>query len=134
MQHSSGEAAELMLAVQNLNGVPSADALALQALQLASADEVAPSVSVAPAGPGCVIRPIVRNHAVVVVFQLVGFAGCDLEQRQSVRLREGVNQKSRCPQLPRGGHSSSKPGQSAVQTRQAVFKGFVSRHPFDIFE
>lgn len=52
MQHATSETAELVLAVQNLDGVPSADALAFQVLQLVGSDEVATAVRIAPTGPG----------------------------------------------------------------------------------
>jgi len=55
VEHASGEAAELVLAVKDLHGVSSADALALQLLQLVGPDKVAPAVGVTPARPGIVL-------------------------------------------------------------------------------
>ena len=51
MQHAAGETAELVLAVQNLDGVASADALALQVVQLVGSNKVVTAVGVAPTGP-----------------------------------------------------------------------------------
>lgn len=51
MQYAASETAELVLAVQNLDGVPSADALALQFIQPVGSDEVATTVGIAPARP-----------------------------------------------------------------------------------
>lgn len=55
MQHTASETAEFVLAVQNLDGVPSADALALQVFQLVGSDEVATAVGIAPTGPDSLI-------------------------------------------------------------------------------
>lgn len=52
VQHAASETTELVLAVQNLDGVPSADALSLQVIQPAGSDEVATAVGIATAGPG----------------------------------------------------------------------------------
>lgn len=51
VQHSTSEATEFVLAVKNLDGVPPADALALQVIQLVGSNEVATAVGIAPTSP-----------------------------------------------------------------------------------
>lgn len=51
MQHAASETTEFVFAVQNLDGVPSADALALQVIQPVGSDEVGTAVGIAPTFP-----------------------------------------------------------------------------------
>lgn len=60
VEDAPGEAAELVRAVQDLHGVSSADALALQLLQPLGPDEVATAVGVTPARPGNVFGRCLR--------------------------------------------------------------------------
>lgn len=64
MEYAPGETAELVLTIQDLHGVSSADALALEFLQLVDADEGAPAVGIAPTRPGIMCGRVLVDAAI----------------------------------------------------------------------